>query len=98
MNNETITELLALVKEQNTFLKEHKILVDQLIAYQAVTHSILQNLPNLDVVANDYMIRMDHLATTTSPERLAEIREYYQRIIFSMTEELARRVEALAQK
>ena len=82
MNNELAIELIALVKEQNMFLKEQKILVDQLIASQAVTHSILHNLPNLEVVANDYMIKMDHLATTTSPERLEEIREYYQRILF----------------
>ncbi len=86
MNNEVVIELLALVKEQQALS----------CAYQAVIHSMLQHHPNLDVIANDYMIRMDNLATTTSPERLVEIREDWQRVLFSMTEELARRKSSLA--
>ena len=81
MNNEVAIELIALVKEQQA----------QLGAYQAVIHSILQHHPNLDVIANDYMIRMDNLATATNPERLAEIRGCWQTVLYSMTEELARR-------
>jgi hypothetical protein len=84
MNNELAIELIALVKEQQA----------QLGAYQAVIHAILQHHPNLDVIANDYMSRMDNLATTTSPERLAEIREDWQKVLFPMTEELARRKAA----
>ena len=37
------------------------------------------------------MIRMDNLATATNPERLAEIRGCWQTVLYSMTEELARR-------
>ncbi len=93
MNNEVVIELVALVKEHQTLLKEQQ---SQLDAYRAVIHSMLRYHPNLDVIAIDYMTRMDNLAITTSPERLAEIREDWQRVLFSMTEELARRKSSLA--
>ncbi len=93
MNNEVTIELVALVKEQVALLKEQQ---SQLDAYRAAIHSMLQYHPNLDAIAIDYMTRMDNLAITTSPERLAEIREDWQKVLFSMTEELARRKSSLA--
>ena len=92
MNNEVVIKLVALVKEHQALLKEQQ---SQLDAYRTAIHSMLQHHPNLDVIASDYMTRMDNLAITTSPERLAEIREDWQRVLFSMTEELARRKSSL---
>lgn len=88
MNEEFATELLALLKEQQALLKEQQALLQ---AYMAAVHSILENHPNLDVIANDFMLRMDNFAMATSPERLAEVRGPWQVILRSMTDELVRR-------
>lgn len=63
----------------------------QIYAYGAAVHSMLRHHPQLDMVANDFMIRMDNYADTMSPDRLAEAREPWQLILQAMTEELARR-------
>ncbi len=89
--NEFNSEVTALLKEIVATQKEQDAIIQ---AYAAAVHSMLQHAPNLEVIANDFMQRMDSYASVSRNDRIAEVSEHWQRVLNAMTEELNRRKSA----
>jgi hypothetical protein len=89
LETEVILENLA--ASQRAMLDNLQEIAARQTAYAAAVHSLIQTHPELDVLANDYLARMDNFAEILAPERVKHVSPAWQTILRAITEEQNRR-------